>query len=319
MADTSTSTRPFGTLVAAMVTPFDADGSVDLDATAALAVRLVDEGCDGLVVSGTTGETSTLEDSEKEDLYRVVVDAVGDRARVIAGTGTNHTSHSVEMARRAERAGAHGQLVVTPYYNKPTQAGVVAHFEAVAAASDLPIMIYDIPGRSGIAIGTDTMRRLAENPRITALKDAKADFAAVTRVLASTDLDVYSGDDGLTLPWMAAGAVGVVSVSVHVATRTFRALVDAAAAGRLDEARRLHFELDPVIRAVMTHIPGAVSAKHVLRLQGVLANDVVRLPLVAPEPGEVEAILSDLAEAGWDLSAGSSGPAGPSDRADLPS
>ncbi|KQN98693.1 MULTISPECIES: 4-hydroxy-tetrahydrodipicolinate synthase [unclassified Arthrobacter] len=301
MADTPSSTPPFGTLVTAMVTPFTADGAVDLDATAVLASKLVDDGCDGLVVSGTTGETSTLEDSEKEDLYRVVVETVGDRARVIAGTGTNHTSHSVEMARRAERAGAHAQLVVTPYYNKPTQAGVIAHFDAVAAASDLPIMIYDIPGRSAIPITTETMIRLAENPRIGALKDAKADFAAITRVLASTDLDVYSGDDGLTLPWMAAGAVGVVSVSAHVATAAFRALVDAAAAGDFVEARRIHFELDPVIRAVMTHIPGAVSAKHILHLQGVLANAVVRLPLVQADEQELAPILADLAEAGWDL------------------
>jgi 4-hydroxy-tetrahydrodipicolinate synthase len=304
MADTPPRTLPFGSLVIAMVTPFTRDGAVDFEATAALATKLVDDGSDGLVISGTTGETSTLEDSEKEDLYRVVVDAVGDRARVIAGTGTNHTSHSVEMARRAERAGAHGQLVVTPYYNKPTQGGVVAHFEAVAAATELPIMIYDIPGRSGIPITTDTIRRLAENPRITALKDAKADFAAVTRVLATTDLDVYSGDDGLTLPWMAAGGVGVVSVSAHVATRAYRALVDAASAGNLEEARRIHFELDPVVRALMTHVPGAVSAKHVLHLQGVLPTDVVRLPLVVPEPHEVKAVLADLAEAGWDLGAG---------------
>ncbi|MHA7191617.1 4-hydroxy-tetrahydrodipicolinate synthase [Arthrobacter sp. MDT2-16] len=303
MADTPSRTLPFGSLVTAMVTPFTADGAVDFDATAALAARLVDDGCDGLVVSGTTGETSTLEDSEKEDLYRVVVETVGDRARVIAGTGTNHTSHSVEMARRAERAGAHAQLVVTPYYNKPTQPGVLAHFEAVAAATDLPIMIYDIPGRSAIPITTETMLRLAENPRIGALKDAKADFGAITQVLAATDLDVYSGDDGLTLPWMAAGAVGVVSVTAHVATTAFRALVDAAAAGDFVEARRVHFELDPVIRAVMTHIPGAISAKHILHLQGVLPNAVVRLPLVEPDARELEPVLADLAEAGWDLSA----------------
>ncbi|MBG6223952.1 4-hydroxy-tetrahydrodipicolinate synthase [Arthrobacter sp. CAN_A2] len=301
MAETPSRILPFGSLVAAMVTPFTADGSVDFDATAALAAKLVDDGCDGLVVSGTTGETSTLEDSEKEDLYRVVVETVGDRARVIAGTGTNHTSHSVEMARRAERAGAHAQLVVTPYYNKPTQSGVLAHFTAVSEASDLPIMVYDIPGRSSIPITTETMLRLADNPRIGALKDAKADFAAVTRVLASTDLDVYSGDDGLTLPWMAAGAVGVVSVSAQVATIAFRALVDAAAAGDFEEARRVHFELDPVVRAVMTHIPGAVSAKQILRLQGVLANAVVRLPLVEPDESELEPVLADLAEAGWDI------------------
>ncbi|KNC19176.1 dihydrodipicolinate synthase [Arthrobacter sp. RIT-PI-e] len=298
MIDTPSRSLPFGTLVAALVTPFTPDGAVDLEATAHLATKLVDDGCDGLVVSGTTGETSTLEDSEKEDLFRVVAETVGDRARVIAGTGTNHTSHSVEMARRAERAGAHAQLVVTPYYNKPSQAGVVAHFEAVAAATELPIMVYDIPGRAGIPIATDTMLRLAEHPRILALKDAKADFAAVTRVLAATDLDVYSGDDGLTLPWMAAGAVGVVSVSVHVATKAFRALVDAAAAGNLEEARRIHFQLDPVVRALMTHLQGAVSAKQVLHLQGVLPSPTVRLPLVEPDEQELAPVLADLADAG---------------------
>ena len=285
-----------------MVTPFTEDGAVDFDATAHLANKLVEDGCDGLVVSGTTGETSTLEDSEKEDLFRVVAETVGGRAKVIAGTGTNHTSHSVEMARRALRAGADAQLVVTPYYNKPTQAGVVAHFEAVAAATDLPIMVYDIPGRAGIAISTDTLVQLANIPTVLALKDAKADFAAVTRVLANTTLDVYAGDDGLTLPWMVAGAVGVVSVSAHVATAQFRALVDAAAAGDFATARRIHFELDPVIRAVMTHIPGAVSAKEILKMQGVIPNATVRLPLVGPDAVEMETILTDLAEAGWDFS-----------------
>lgn len=295
---------PFGSLVTAMVTPFSSDGSVDFDATAALAVRLVEDGCDGLVVSGTTGETSTLEDQEKEDLFRVVAETVGGRAKVIAGTGTNHTSHSVEMAKRAQRAGADAQLVVTPYYNKPTQAGVLAHFDAVADASDLPIMIYDIPGRAGIPISTETMIRLADNPKILALKDAKADYADITRVLANTTLDVYAGDDGLTLPWMAAGAVGVVSVSAHVATAQFRALVDAAAAGDFVTARKIHFELDPVVRAVMTHIPGAVSAKQILRMQGIISNSVVRLPLVDPTAVEMEPVLADLAEAGWDFSAG---------------
>ncbi|MBG6180578.1 4-hydroxy-tetrahydrodipicolinate synthase [Arthrobacter sp. CAN_A1] len=301
MPHTDTRTLPFGTLAIAMVTPFHPDGSVDFDATAQLASQLVDDGCDGLVISGTTGETSTLEDQEKEDLFRVVVETVGGRAKVIAGTGTNHTSHSIEMARRAERAGVDGQLVVTPYYNKPTQAGVLAHFEAVAAATDLPIMIYDIPGRSGIPILTETMIRLADNPKIVALKDAKADFAEITRVLANTTLDVYSGDDGLTMPWMLAGGVGVVSVSAHVATAQFRALVDAAGAGDLVTARRIHFELDPVVRAVMTHIPGAVSAKQILKMQGLIPNAVVRLPLVGPSAIEMEAVLADLAEAGMNF------------------
>lgn len=302
MEDVNTRELAFGTLVTAMVTPFTEDGSVDLEAAARLADTLVAEGCDGLVVSGTTGETSTLEDSEKEDLFRVVAETVGGRAKVIAGTGTNHTSHSVEMAMRAVRAGADGQLVVTPYYNKPTQAGVLAHFDAVAAATDLPIMVYDIPGRSGIEIQTETMLKLAERPHVLALKDAKADFTAVSRVMANTDLDVYAGDDGLVFPWMMAGAVGVVSVVAQVATQQFRALVDAASFSDLKTARRIHRELDPLVRAVMTHIPGVVSAKQILKMQGILGNTAVRLPLVEPDAVEMELVLTDLAEAGWDFS-----------------
>ncbi len=298
MADSDIRSYTFGTLVTAMVTPFTADGEVDYKQSAELASKLVDDGNDALVISGTTGETSTLEDDEKEKLFRVIVEAVGDRAKVIAGTGTNHTSHSIEMAKRAAKAGAHGQLIVTPYYNKPSQAGIQAHVEAVADAADLPVMVYDIPGRAGVPILPETMIRIADHPRVVALKDAKADFAALTQVLANTDIDVYSGDDGLTLPWMAAGAVGLVSVTAHVATRQFRALIDAALAGDFATARTLHFELDPVVRAVMTHIQGAVAAKQVLKWQGVLPNSVVRLPLVEPDEAEIATIREDLAEAG---------------------
>ena len=298
MADSDTRSYTFGTLATAMVTPFTSDGEVDYQQNAELANKLVDDGNDALVISGTTGETSTLEDDEKEKLFRVIVEAVGDRAKVIAGTGTNHTSHSIEMAKRAAKAGAHGQLIVTPYYNKPSQAGIQAHIEAVADAADLPVMVYDIPGRSCVPILPETMIRLAEHRNIVALKDAKADYAALTRVIANTDLDVYSGDDGLTLPWMAAGAVGLVSVSAHVASRRFRAMIDAALAGDFATARTIHFELDPVVRAVMTHIQGAVAAKQVLKWQGLLPNSVVRLPLVEPDEAEIETIREDLAEAG---------------------
>jgi 4-hydroxy-tetrahydrodipicolinate synthase len=197
--------------------------------------------------------------------------------------------------------GVDGLLVTTPYYNKPSQAGVQAHIEAIADATDLPVMVYDIPGRACIPIETETLIRLADHPRIVALKDAKADYQATTQVLANTGLDVYSGDDGLTLPLMAAGAVGVVSVTAHVATAQYRALVDAMLAGDLATARRLHFELDPVQRAVMTHIQGAVAAKQILKWQKVLPNSVVRLPLVEPTDAELAPILADLAEAGWNL------------------
>ena len=234
-------------------------------------------------------------------MFRAVVEAVGGRAKVIAGSTTNDTRHSVSLSRRAASAGVDGLLVTAPYYNQPSQAGVQAHIETIASAIGLPVMVYDIPGRAGINIETETLIRLAEHPLVVALKDAKADYAATTRVLAATDLDVYAGDDGLTLPLMAAGAVGVVSVTAHVATRQFRELVDAALAGDFATARRLHFELDPIIRAVMTHIQGAVAAKQILKWQGVLPNSVVRLPLVEPTEAELAPVRADLAEAGLAL------------------
>ncbi|WP_427016994.1 4-hydroxy-tetrahydrodipicolinate synthase [Pseudarthrobacter sp. P1] len=301
MADSDIRNLPFGTLAIAMVTPFTATGEVDYEATAKLANKLVEDGCDSLVVTGTTGETSTLTDEENLEMFRTVVEAVGGRAKVIAGTGTNDTRHSISLSQRAAAVGVDGLLLVTPYYNKPSQAGLQAHFEAIADATDLPVMLYDIPGRAGVAIETETIIKLAAHPRIRALKDAKADFSATTRVLAATDLDVYSGDDGLLLPWMAAGAVGLVSVSAHVATRKYRALVDAAAAGDFATARTLHFELDPVVRAVMTHIQGAVAAKLILKWQGTLSNSVVRLPLVEPGAAEIAIIKADLAEAGMEF------------------
>ncbi|MFT4469889.1 4-hydroxy-tetrahydrodipicolinate synthase [Arthrobacter sulfonylureivorans] len=303
MAESDVREYPFGTLVTAMVTPFTEEGEVDYLKAAELADKLVQDGCDGLVVTGTTGETSTLTDDENEAMFRTVVEAVGGRAKVIAGSTTNDTRHSINLSRRAAAVGVDGLLITAPYYNKPSQAGVQAHIETIASAIGLPVMVYDIPGRAGISIATDTLIRLAEHPLIMALKDAKADYGETTRVLANTDLDVYSGDDGLTLPLMAAGAVGVVSVTAHVATRQFRELVDAALAGDFATARRLHFELDPVIRAVMTHVQGAVAAKQVLKWQGVLPNSVVRLPLVEPSEAELAPVRADLAEAGWSLDA----------------
>jgi 4-hydroxy-tetrahydrodipicolinate synthase len=301
MADSDIRTQTFGTLLTAMVTPFAKDGEVDYDAAGQLAAKLVDDGCDGLVVTGTTGETSTLTDEENLSMFKVVLEAVGDRAKVIAGTGTNDTRHSISLSRRAAELGVDGLLIVTPYYNKPSQAGVQAHFESIASATDLPVMLYDIPGRSGIPIATDTILRLAEHPNILGLKDAKADFASITRVLAKTDLAVYSGDDGLTLPWMAAGALGVVSVTAHVVTKEFRALVDAALAGDFATARKIHFDLDPVIRGIMTRVQGAVATKQVLKWQGVLPTSTVRLPLVEPGDAELALIRADLAEAGMDF------------------
>ncbi|MGB9033910.1 MAG: 4-hydroxy-tetrahydrodipicolinate synthase [Paeniglutamicibacter sp.] len=291
----------FGTVLTAMVTPFKDNGEVDYESAAKLATKLVDDGCDGLVVTGTTGETSTLRDEENVALFAAVVKAVGHRAKVLAGSTTNDTAHSITLSLAAKDAGVHGILVTAPYYNKPSQAGVIAHVEAIVAATQLPVMLYDIPGRAGIAMAPETIITLAKNPLVVALKDAKADYQSTTTVLANTDLDVYSGDDGLTLPLMAAGAVGVVSVTAHVAAAQYRTLVDAMHAGDLATARAAHFALDPIQRAVMSHVQGAVAAKQILNWQGVLPNAVVRLPLVAPSETELETIRTDLREGGWEI------------------
>src|ERR687894_603785 len=195
--------RPFGRVLTAMVTPFDTDGRLDLARAEELAAHLVDLGNDGLVVNGTTGEGPTTTDAEKAELVRAVVGAVGGRATVVAGAGTYDTAHSVHLAREAEKSGAHGLLVVTPYYSRPPQSGLLAHFTAVADATDRPVMLYDIPPRSVVSIEVDTLRRLAEHPRIKGVKDAKGDLLAGSRVLASTELAYYSGDDALNLPWLA--------------------------------------------------------------------------------------------------------------------
>ncbi|MDJ0321888.1 4-hydroxy-tetrahydrodipicolinate synthase [Pseudarthrobacter sp. PS3-L1] len=298
MADTDLRTHALGTLVTAMVTPFTDAGEVDYNQAAELANKLVDDGCDGLVVTGTTGETSTLTDQENVGMFRAVKEAVGDRAAIIAGTGTNDTAHSVQLSQKAAALGVDGLLLVTPYYNKPSQAGLYAHFNTVASAVDVPVMLYDIPGRSSIEIAPDTMIRLAQHPNIIAVKDAKADFVSAARVMAETDLAFYSGDDGLTLPWMALGAVGLVGVTTHVATRRFRDLIDAVNANDFDLARKINAELLPVVRATMTRVQGAVAAKQILKWQGVLPNSIVRLPLVEPDETEITIIREDLAEAG---------------------
>ncbi|WP_461163334.1 4-hydroxy-tetrahydrodipicolinate synthase [Arthrobacter sp. R4-81] len=298
MADSDNRSHRFGTLLTAMVTPFTSDGEVDYKQAAELANKLVDDGCDGLVVTGTTGETSTLTDAENLGMFRAVKDAVGGRAAIIAGTGTNDTAHSVHLSQQAAALGVDGLLIVTPYYNKPSQGGVRAHFEKIASSTDVPVMVYDIPGRSSIPIHPETMIRLAQHPNIVAVKDAKADFAAASRVMAETDLLFYSGDDGLTLPWMAIGAVGLVGVTTHVATRRFRELIDAVNANDLGTARKIHLELEPVVRATMTRVQGAVAAKQILKWQGVLPNSIVRLPLVEPDEAEIETIREDLAQGG---------------------
>lgn len=289
--------RPrFGTLLTAMVTPFTAAGELDLDAARALARKLVDDGCDGLVVTGTTGETSTLTDEENVAMFKAVVEEVGDRAAVVAGSGTNDTRHSINLSRMAKEAGVDGLLLVTPYYNKPSQAGIQAHFEAIADAVDLPVMLYDIPGRSVKPIETETIVALSKHPNIVALKDAKGDLMETTKVIAQTDLDIYSGEDGLTLPLLAIGAIGLVSVTAHIAAPQYRTMIDAVANGDLATARKAHADIDPLQRAVMSHLQGAVASKTILQRQGVLPTAHVRLPLVEPTDAELAPVLADLAE-----------------------
>jgi 4-hydroxy-tetrahydrodipicolinate synthase len=288
---------PFGRLLTAMVTPFHPDGGLDLDGAARLATYLVDEQAhDGLVISGTTGESPTTSDAEKADLVRVVVDAVGDRAAVVAGVGTFDTRHSVELAEQAEKAGAHGLLAVTPYYSKPPQSGIVQHFTAVADATDLPVMLYDIPGRTGIAIETETLVRLAEHPRILAVKDAKGDLSATSWVRARSDIAIYSGDDVMTLPLLSVGAVGVVGVATHIAARAIGAMIDAFDSGDVGEATGLHLQLMPAFTGLF-RTQGVILTKAALRMLG-LPSGPVRAPLVDATPAQVEQLRSDLQAAG---------------------
>jgi 4-hydroxy-tetrahydrodipicolinate synthase len=290
--------RPFGAVLTAMVTPFDADGALDPTAGAALAEKLVDDGHDGIVVSGTTGESSTTSDAEKDTLLRAVLEAVGDRATILAGVGTNDTRHSVELARYAAKAGAHGLLVVTPYYNKPPTESLLAHFGAVADATQLPVMLYDIPGRTGVRIGTPALLRLAEHPRIVAVKDATGDLFAGAQVMARTPLAYYSGDDALNLAWLAQGAVGLVSVVGHVAGAAHAALVAAMDAGDIAAARRVHATLIPAISTIMSPASqGAIRVKAALQIVGVLTHRTTRLPLLPAPEADLPALRAALKEA----------------------
>ena len=289
----------FGTVLTAMVTPFTADRSkVDFDAAAQLAIDLVDLGNDGLVINGTTGESATTDEHEKLQLLKVVLDAVGDRARVIAGAGSNDTAHSVLLAKDAEKAGAHGLLVVTPYYNKPPQAGIIAHMHAVADASELPVMVYDIPGRAGVPITHESLLTLAEHPRILANKDAKGDPWAATQVMARTDLAYYSGDDSLNLALLALGAVGVVSVTGHIVADRHRAMVEAMANNDVETAREINFSLVPITEGIMTRTQGVIMVKAALDMLGRAGGGNLRLPLVEATPDQIATLRADLAAGG---------------------
>lgn len=289
--------RPFGAVGTAMVTPLTEDGhDVNLESAQKLADHVVRHGNDMIVVSGTTGEAPTLTDVEKFELARAVRDAVGPEVTVVAGVGTYDTAHSIDLAREHAKLGIDGLLVVTPYYSKPSQAGIIAHTTAIADSTDLPVMLYDIPGRTGTPLSFETLLRLGENPRILAVKDAKADLQQASRVMAETDLVYYSGEDGLNLPWLSIGAAGMVSVVGQVAGDLEREMVEAVDRADLPAALDAHRRLVPVVEAIMSHMPGAVAAKAALHLQGVLPHAVMRGPHVAADTDQLR-MLSDALDA----------------------
>jgi 4-hydroxy-tetrahydrodipicolinate synthase len=289
----------FGRVLIAMVTPFTADGDLDLDGAQRVATYLVDRGVDGLVISGTTGESPTTSDAEKERLVRAVVEAVGDRARVVAGAGTNDTHHTIELCRSAEKAGAHGLLLVTPYYNKPPQQALVRHFQMAADATELPVMLYDIPGRTGTPLEFDTLATLERHDRVVAVKDAKGDLFEGSRVMAETGLAYYSGDDALNLAWLTHGAVGVVSVVGHAAPAEYAEMVDAVWRGDLATALALHRRLLPAVRAVMGRSSqGAITAKATVHAAGLIASRAMRPPLIDATDDEVAALVKSFVESG---------------------
>ncbi|TCN43121.1 4-hydroxy-tetrahydrodipicolinate synthase [Kribbella orskensis] len=281
-----------------MITPFRPDGSLDLEAAQRVATGLVDQGNDALIINGTTGEAPTTTDEEKVELVRAVLAAVGDRAQVLAGVGSNNTAHTVESAKAAEAAGAHGLLVVTPYYNKPPQDGIKAHFTAVADATGLPVLVYDIPGRAGVPITTETLLALSEHPRIVAVKDAKGDVAGTTKVLANSDLAYYCGADELNLAWLSIGAVGIASVVAHVASPQYRGLIDAVVAGDLATAQQIDRRLVPAVEAIMTRTQGAIMVKAALKLAGVIEHATMRSPLIEATPEQLDWLTTDLKTAG---------------------
>ncbi|WAC55184.1 4-hydroxy-tetrahydrodipicolinate synthase [Gordonia sp. SL306] len=289
-------THPFGTIGVAMVTPFTSDGALDLDKAAELAEHLVSKGCDGLVVSGTTGESPTTTVPEKLELLRVVLDAVGDRARITQGAGSYDTAESVRFAIEAEKVGAHGLLVVTPYYSKPPQAGLYAHFRSIADATDLPVLLYDIPPRSVVPILNDTMLALAEHPRIKGVKDAKGDLHSAAGIIASTDLEYLSGEDALNLPWLSVGATGFVSVIGHLVADRLRDMQMAFEKGDIATARELNISMLPLVNA-MGRLGGVTMVKESLRILGFDVGRP-RLPQVPADGPQIEALVADLRTAG---------------------
>lgn len=281
-------------MLTAMITPMLADGAIDYDGSARLAAYLVDDmRNDGLVINGTTGESPTTSPEENRLLLKAVLDAVGDRATVVMGVGSNDTAHAINNARAAAEIGAHGTLIVTPYYNKPPQDGLLRHFTMVADATDLPVMLYDIPGRTGVPIATETLLRLAEHPKILAVKDAKGDMGGTSRVLAESDLVVYSGEDMLNLPLLSIGAAGFVSVVGHMVGHRLAEMIEAYGAGDVVRAREIHHDLLPVYRSFL-RTQGPIFVKTVLNMMG-LPGGTLRPPLVDASAELAALIREDLA------------------------
>jgi 4-hydroxy-tetrahydrodipicolinate synthase len=290
----SSKENPFGQVLVAMVTPMTPEGEVDWPSTEALMDYLISHGTDALVVTGTTGETSTLTDKEKLQLVTVGKQVAAGRAKIITGGGSNETAHAIELYKASEKAGADGVMVVTPYYNKPTQAGILTHFRLIADATDLPVILYDIPGRTGVEIRYDTILRAAKHPNVVAVKDAKGDLAEVSRVLNQTELMYFAGDDSNALPTLAIGGVGMISVTANIAPEPYRLMVDAVNRGSLPEATTQHKLLEPLVRATMTHVPGTVATKYILHGLGRITSPRVRLPLVGPEDDQAALIEADI-------------------------
>jgi 4-hydroxy-tetrahydrodipicolinate synthase len=295
---TETPTRPFGSLLTAMVTPMKDDGSVDLQAAASLAAHLVAHGHDGVVLNGTTGEAPTTHAPEKADLIRAVVDAVGDRALVLAGAGSNDTSHAVRMAEQAAEAGAHGLLVVSPYYSRPSQKGIYQHTQAVVDATDLPVMLYDVPGRTAVRYSMETLERLAADARVVAVKDATGDVQGATRVIAQTGLAYYSGDDGLLLPFLSVGAVGLVSMAAHLVGDELAQVIRDFDNGNPAAARTGFLSVLPAIDLICGSGNGALRSKLTLALLGLIPSAAMRLPQAAADEDEVLEVRAALVAAG---------------------
>ncbi|MEY3686637.1 MAG: hypothetical protein RLZZ73_495 [Actinomycetota bacterium] len=282
-----------------MVTPFKDNGEIDWAGIETLADHLVKTGHDGIAVNGTTGEAPTTKSSEKIEIIKVVKKVVGSKIKILSGAGDNETDYSVNQAKRVAEAGADGLLVVTPYYNKPPQAGIEAHFRAVADATDLPMMLYDIPGRTGVEIESDTIVRLFDHPRIVALKDAKGNVAATSWVIKRCGIPVYSGDDILNLPLLSVGAVGFVSVCGHTVGSDLKAMLNAWFAGDSQKALEIHQKLLPVFTGTF-RTQGAILTKAALNMMG-LPGGTTRLPLVDATPAQIKQLREDLIAGGVSL------------------